>query len=74
MRAPERDSRADAVGTGATKPGTQTQIGNPNIISGIVLSLNSNAINYDYPGKDFTDLMKGVDEVIGRGYIDSHIT
>jgi dipeptidyl aminopeptidase/acylaminoacyl peptidase len=30
-----------------------------------------NAINYDYPGKDFTDLMKGVDEVISRGYIDS---
>ncbi len=29
-----------------------------------------NAINYDYPGKDFQDLMKGVDEVIGRGYID----
>jgi dipeptidyl aminopeptidase/acylaminoacyl peptidase len=30
-----------------------------------------NAINYDYPGKDFSDLMKGVDEVISRGYIDS---
>ena len=30
-----------------------------------------NAINYDYPGKDFEDLMKGVDEVISRGYIDS---
>jgi dipeptidyl aminopeptidase/acylaminoacyl peptidase len=30
-----------------------------------------NAINYDYPGKDFEDLMKGVDEVIARGYIDS---
>jgi len=29
-----------------------------------------NAINYDYPGKDFEDLMKGVDEVIGRQYID----
>ncbi len=29
-----------------------------------------NAINYDYPGKDFNDLMKGVDEVISRGYID----
>ena len=30
-----------------------------------------NAINFDYPGKDFNDLMKGVDEVISRGYIDS---
>ena len=29
-----------------------------------------NAINYDYPGKDFNDLMKGVDEVVSRGYID----
>ena len=29
-----------------------------------------NAINYDYPGKDFQDLMKGVDEVIARDYID----
>jgi dipeptidyl aminopeptidase/acylaminoacyl peptidase len=29
-----------------------------------------NAINYDYPGKDFNDLMKGVDQVVSRGYID----
>ena len=29
-----------------------------------------NAIKFDYPGKDFTDLMVGVDTVIGRGYID----
>ncbi|HUA86891.1 MAG TPA: S9 family peptidase [Bryobacteraceae bacterium] len=29
-----------------------------------------NAINYDYPGKDFNDLMKGVDSVVSRGYID----
>jgi dipeptidyl aminopeptidase/acylaminoacyl peptidase len=30
-----------------------------------------NEINYDYPGKDYQDLMKGVDEVISRGYVDS---
>ena len=30
-----------------------------------------NAINYDYPGKDYNDLMKGVDEVIARGYVDA---
>lgn len=29
-----------------------------------------NAIKNAYPGKDFEDLMKGVDEVIARGYID----
>ncbi len=29
-----------------------------------------NAIKNAYPGKDFDDLMKGVDEVISRGYID----
>ena len=29
-----------------------------------------NAINYDYPGKDFEDLMKGVDEVLARNYVD----
>ena len=29
-----------------------------------------NAINYDYPGKDFDDLMKGVDTVLARGYVD----
>ena len=29
-----------------------------------------NAINYDYPGKDYEDLMKGVDEVLARGYVD----
>ncbi|MBW3535368.1 MAG: S9 family peptidase, partial [Gemmatimonadetes bacterium] len=30
-----------------------------------------NSIKYAYPGKDFDDLMKGVDEVIERGYVDS---
>jgi dipeptidyl aminopeptidase/acylaminoacyl peptidase len=30
----------------------------------------ANAINHDYPGADMPDLMKGVDEMIGRGYID----
>lgn len=29
-----------------------------------------NLIKNDYPNKDFDDLMKGVDEVIDRGYID----
>jgi dipeptidyl aminopeptidase/acylaminoacyl peptidase len=29
-----------------------------------------NAIKYAYPSKDFDDLMAGVDEVIGRGYVD----
>ncbi|HEV2915866.1 MAG TPA: S9 family peptidase [Pyrinomonadaceae bacterium] len=29
-----------------------------------------NAINNNYPGEDYDDLMKGVDEVIRRGYID----
>ncbi|MCS7082119.1 MAG: S9 family peptidase [Bacteroidetes bacterium] len=29
-----------------------------------------NAIKYNYPGKDYDDLMRGVDEVIRRGYID----
>jgi dipeptidyl aminopeptidase/acylaminoacyl peptidase len=29
-----------------------------------------NAIKYAYPGKDYDDLMHGVDEVIRRGYID----
>lgn len=29
-----------------------------------------NEINNAYPGKDFDDLMNGVDEVISRGYID----
>jgi dipeptidyl aminopeptidase/acylaminoacyl peptidase len=29
-----------------------------------------NAINYDYPGVDYDDLMAGVDTVVGRGYID----
>jgi dipeptidyl aminopeptidase/acylaminoacyl peptidase len=28
-------------------------------------------INYDYPGKDYDDLMSGVDEVLKRGYVDS---
>jgi dipeptidyl aminopeptidase/acylaminoacyl peptidase len=30
-----------------------------------------NAIKYAYPSKDFDDLMKGVDEVIARGYVDT---
>ena len=30
----------------------------------------ANAINHDYPGADFPDLMKGVDEVLARGYVD----
>jgi dipeptidyl aminopeptidase/acylaminoacyl peptidase len=30
-----------------------------------------NAIKNAYPGKDYDDLMKGVDEVIAKGYIDS---
>jgi len=30
-----------------------------------------NVIQYHYPGDDYKDLMVGVDEVIGRGYIDS---
>ncbi len=29
-----------------------------------------NAINNNYPGDDYTDLMRGVDEVTKRGYID----
>jgi len=29
-----------------------------------------NVIQYHYPGDDFQDLMRGVDEVIGRGYIN----
>ncbi len=29
-----------------------------------------NAIKNAYPGKDYDDLMNGVDQVIGRGYID----
>lgn len=29
-----------------------------------------NAIKNDYPNKDYDDLMNGVDEVIGRGYVD----
>ncbi len=29
-----------------------------------------NAIQYDYPNKDFNDLMAGVDEVVSRGYVD----
>jgi dipeptidyl aminopeptidase/acylaminoacyl peptidase len=31
-----------------------------------------NAIKNAYPGKDYDDLMKGVDEVIARGYIDTN--
>ena len=30
-----------------------------------------NAIKNAYPGKDFNDLMAGVDTVIGRGYVDA---
>ncbi len=30
----------------------------------------ANAINHDYPGADFPDLMNGVDEMLGRGYVD----
>ncbi len=30
-----------------------------------------NAIKNAYPGKDFDDLMKGVDQVIAKGYIDT---
>lgn len=31
-----------------------------------------NAIKNDYPGKDYDDLMNGVDEVIKKGYIDKN--
>ena len=31
-----------------------------------------NAIKNAYPGKDFDDLMKGVDTVIAKGYVDEH--
>ncbi len=30
----------------------------------------ANAINHDYPGADFPDLMAGVDEMLERGYVD----
>ena len=30
----------------------------------------ANAIDHDYPGADMPDLMRGVDDVIARGYID----
>jgi len=30
----------------------------------------ANAINHDYPGADFPDLMGGVDEMLDRGYVD----
>ena len=30
----------------------------------------ANAINHDYPGADFPDLMNGVDEMLERGYVD----
>jgi dipeptidyl aminopeptidase/acylaminoacyl peptidase len=30
----------------------------------------ANAINHDYPGVDMQDLMRGVDEVLSRGYVD----
>ena len=31
-----------------------------------------NGIQYSYPGKDYDDLMAGVDTVVGRGYIDAN--
>ncbi len=31
----------------------------------------ANAINHDYPGADMPDLMRGVDEVLRRGYVDA---
>jgi len=31
----------------------------------------ANAINHDYPGADFPDLMRGVDELVSRGYVDA---
>jgi dipeptidyl aminopeptidase/acylaminoacyl peptidase len=30
-----------------------------------------NAIKYAYPSKDYDDLMKGVDEVVAKGYVDT---
>ncbi len=30
----------------------------------------ANAIDHDYPGADFPDLMAGVDEMLARGYVD----
>lgn len=30
----------------------------------------ANAINHDYPGIDMQDLMRGVDEALGTGYVD----
>jgi dipeptidyl aminopeptidase/acylaminoacyl peptidase len=30
-----------------------------------------NAIENDYPNKDYEDLMKGVDEVVAKGYVDT---
>ena len=30
----------------------------------------ANAINHDYPGAEFPDLMKGVNEMLDRGYVD----
>jgi len=32
----------------------------------------ANAINHDYPGADMPDLMRGVDEMLSRGYIDEN--
>lgn len=31
-----------------------------------------NIIQYEYPGNDYRDLMAGVDQLLGRGYIDSN--
>jgi uncharacterized repeat protein (TIGR01451 family) len=38
----------DSIGTGASVAGSQTQHGNPNILSGIVLAANNAAINYNF--------------------------
>ncbi|NRB63697.1 MAG: S9 family peptidase [Saprospiraceae bacterium] len=32
----------------------------------------ANAIQNAYPGKDYDDLMRGVDEIIARGYVDTN--
>src|SRR5690242_21667923 len=31
----------------------------------------SDAIDHNYPGPDYDDLMAGVDSVVGRGYVDT---
>ena len=32
----------------------------------------ANVIQYEYPGDDYKDLMRGVDELISRGYVDEN--